>query len=153
MKRLCLLLLAVAVAALAQDGKPNFSGTWELQLDKSDFGPLPGPQSQTTMIEHKDPKLKITVNAKTAQGEQSSLRNLTTDGQENTNEVSGRTWKSKTRWEEKELVTETSFEVQGNKVQIKDRWKLSDDGKGMTIDRTLSSEMGEAVQKLVFAKK
>ena len=127
MKKLFLLVLALSLAALAQD-QPNFSGTWELQVAKSEFGPLPAPESQVSVIDHKEPKLQIKVTSKTAQGEQISTRNLTTDGEENTNQVGSNTWKSKTRWEEKVLVTESNFELQGNKIRIKDRWTLSGDG-------------------------
>lgn len=153
MKKLCLLVLSLALAAMAQDGKPNFSGTWELQVAKSDFGPLPAPQGQTNAIEHKDPKLKITATAKTDQGDRTTVRNFTTDGEENTNQLGNATMKSRTRWVEKELVIDATFEAQGNKVQIKDRWQLSDDGKTLTVARTLSSEMGVAEQKLIFDRK
>ena len=152
MKKLLLLVLALSLAALAQD-KPNFSGTWELQVANSEFGPLPAPESQISVIDHKEPKVQVKVTSKTAQGEQGSTRNLTTDGEENTNQVGGNTWKSRTHWEERVLVTESNFEIQGNKIRIKDRWTLSDDGKSFTNNRELASDMGEAQQRLVFAKK
>ncbi len=152
-KKLGLLLLSLSLASWAQSGKPNFSGTWDLQVDKSDFGPMPGPQAQTTVIEHKDPKLKVTSKSKSDRGERTVERTLTTDGQENTNEVAGAQWKSKTRWVENELVTESQFEAQGAKIQMKDHWKLSDDAKTFTVERALSSEMGEAAQKLIYTKK
>ena len=152
MKKLLLLMAALALAALAQD-KPNFSGDWELQVAKSEFGPLPAPESQVLVIDHKEPKLQIKATSKGPQGEQTITRNVTTDGEENTNQVGGNPWKSKSRWEEKALVTESNFELQGNKIRIKDRWTLSDDGKSFTNNRELASDMGEASQKLVFSKK
>ena len=152
MRKLFLLALALPLASFAQD-KPNFSGAWELQVAKSDFGPLPAPESQVSVIDHKEPKLQVKVTSKTPQGEQTSTRNLTTDGEENTNQVGPNTWKSKTHWEEKALVTESNFETQGNKIRIKDRWTLADDGNSFTSNRELASDMGEAQQKLVFAKK
>ena len=153
MKKSCLLVLCLALAALAQDGKPNFSGTWELQVEKSDFGPLPGPKAQTNVVEHKDPKLKVATTAKTDQGDRTTVRNFTTDGEENTNQLGNGTLKSRAHWVENALVVEGTLEVQGNKVQIKDRWQLSDDAKTLTVARLLSSEMGEAEQKFVFDKK
>ena len=42
---------------------------------------------------------------------------------------------------------------QTQKIQIKDLWRLSDDRKTFTIERTLSSSQGEASQKLLFARK
>ncbi len=153
MRKLSLLVAAFSLAAFCQEGKPNFSGTWELQVEKSDFGPLPSPQSQITVVEHKDSKVKVSVTAKTPQGDRNSERLMTTDGQENTNQVGGSEWKSTTRWVEKQLVTDAAFELQGNKVKLNDKWQLSDDGKTLTMNRTYKSDMGEAEQKLVYARK
>ena len=52
MKKLVLAAACFAFAATAQNSKPNFSGTWELDTAKSDFGPLPAPEKQTRVIEH-----------------------------------------------------------------------------------------------------
>src|SRR5262249_48383985 len=153
LKKLSLLILAFSLAAFSQEGRPNFSGNWELQIDKSDFGPLPAPQSQTMAVDHKDPKIKLSVMAKTPQGDRSSERLLTTDGQENTNQVGGSEWKSNTRWAEKLLVSDNSFEFQGGKVKMSEKWGLSEDGKTLTMNRAFKSDLGEAEQKLVYARK
>jgi hypothetical protein len=39
-------LLVIAVTLLAAQTKPNFSGIWKLNLEKSDFGHLPAPASR-----------------------------------------------------------------------------------------------------------
>ncbi len=153
MKKLFLLLGALTFAAAGQDSKPNFSGKWELQVDKSDFGGIPGPESQITVIDHQEPKLKLQTTAKVAGGERSSQFNYTTDGEECTNDYRGAPAKSRTRWEGRELVTEIQLEADGMKVKLKDRWRISDDGQGWNVDRTLSSDLGEITQKLIFLKK
>ena len=53
-----LFVTAFATSMIAQS-KPNFSGTWKLNLAKSDFGPLPAPDSRTDVIDHNDPTMKI----------------------------------------------------------------------------------------------
>jgi len=153
MNRFCLLILSLALVLWGQDGKPNFSGTWDLQVAKSDFGPLPAPESQTHTIEHKDPKLKMTTASKGAQGDFTIERNLTTDGVEASYQAQERPWKTKVRRVEKTLVLEHEFELEGNKIQIKDTWSLADDGKALQSERVLNSSFGEANQKLVFTKK
>ncbi|MCL5743643.1 MAG: hypothetical protein M1541_06915, partial [Acidobacteria bacterium] len=64
MERMCMrdlnrkvFLLAVAACLLAArvEAKPNLSGTWKLNVTKSDFGPLPAPSARTDKIEHSDP--------------------------------------------------------------------------------------------------
>ena len=41
----------------------------------------------------------------------------------------------------------------GNRVQITDQWKLSDDGKSLKIDRTVKSPEGSGAVHLVFLKR
>jgi hypothetical protein len=154
MKAIALLVLALPFAAPAQDAKPNFSGTWELQVAQSDFGPLPGPESLTNVVDHREPKVKITSTAKTAEGDRVTELLYTTDGEECSNQIRGSTAKSRTRWVERELVTEMQLELQGAKLQLKDRWSLSEDGQTWTIHRSFTSaEMGEAAQKLILTRK
>src|ERR1044071_4349740 len=63
--------------------KPNYSGTWKLNLAKSDYGPVPAPESQMYTIEHKEPSIKISVEQKGgARGDIKFTLDLTTDGKE-----------------------------------------------------------------------
>ena len=57
------LTVTAFAASLAAQSKSNFSGTWKLNVSKSDFGPLPGPDSRTDVIEHNDPVLKVNTAA------------------------------------------------------------------------------------------
>jgi len=41
----------------------------------------------------------------------------------------------------------------GGKVQLKDQWKLSDDGKSITVERSIKSPEGSGTVHLVFIKK
>lgn len=146
------LIVTAALAGSAQDAKPDFSGKWVLDTAKSDFGMLPPASAQTHVIEHKDPKLKVNTTTKGPQGETSSERNYTTDGKENTNTQGPQEIKSTTKWDGKRLVTESKREIQGNIIEIKDTWELSEDGKGLTISRDLKSPQGETSQKLIYNK-
>ena len=149
-----LAMLAVGlVAAVGQDSKPNFSGVWELQVAKSDFGQFPAPESQTTTVEHKEPKVKLNTRVKTLEGDVATDFTYTTDGEENTNDFRGSPATSRTRWDGRELLTDMELEAQGVRFRLKDRWSLSEDGKTWNITRVLASELGEVTQKLVLAKK
>jgi hypothetical protein len=142
---------ALAIVAAAQN-KTNFSGTWKLNTSKSDFGMIPGPDSRTDVIDHKDPSLKVSVTAEGAQGKQQYTVNYTTDGKEAVNSLPGREMKSTLSWQGKSLVVDTKLKIQGNDVTIKSVWTLSDDGKTLTQNAHLGSPMGETDQKLVFEK-
>ena len=49
----CALLFAVASTLRAQQ-QPDFSGTWKLNLVKSDYGDMQGPETRTDVIEQHD---------------------------------------------------------------------------------------------------
>jgi len=51
-------LLAASWGLLQAQAKPNFSGTWKLNAGKSNFGPMPAPETRTDKITHQDPDLK-----------------------------------------------------------------------------------------------
>ena len=151
--RFSLAVVLLACLAVAQD-KPSFSGKWVMNSSKSEFGAFPGPDSRTDDIDHKEPKIKVMSATKGQQGERTTERNYTTDGEENTNAgFGGNPMKSKTRWEGKTLVTETKLKFQDNDVEIKDVWELLEEGKVLVIKRDLKSSQGEISQKVHFDKK
>src|SRR5262249_29192956 len=94
---------APAPSAAATNGvagaHPNLSGTWKLNVNKSDFGVMPPPDSQVNVIDHHDPVLKVKVTAEGSQGKQEYELNSTTDGKEATNTLMGQPMKSTTVWE------------------------------------------------------
>ena len=151
-------LLIVAVLALgtlslwAQDAKPDFSGTWNLDVSKSDFGPAPPSTSEKREVEHKDPKLKVKATVVGQQGERKTESNYTTDGKENTNPAGPMEVKSTTKWDGKKLVTQSKREFQGQEIEIKDTWELSGDGKVLTNTRDIKGGFGEISQKLILNK-
>ncbi|HTS48932.1 MAG TPA: hypothetical protein VMH05_13370 [Bryobacteraceae bacterium] len=149
------ILTSVAALALAASlaAKPNFSGTWTLNVSKSDFGMLPGPTSRTDVIEHNDPALKDTVTQETQQGPQNATLNYTTDGKEATNEQGPMTVTSTLSWDGDSLVVNSKTSIQGNDITIKQVWTLSADGKTLTQNAHLAAAaLGETDQKLVFEK-
>ncbi len=146
-------LAAVALAAsLAAQSKPDFSGTWKLNVGKSDYGVLPPSNSRTDVIDHKDPALKVSVSDDGAQGQQNYTLALTTDGKEALNHPGGLDMKNVATWQGNNLVVNTKLQFQGNDVSIKSTWTLSDDGKTLTQSAHLESPMGETDQKFIFEK-
>jgi len=144
---------APVVAAPASSGvKPNFSGTWKLDVTKSDFGVLPPDNSRTVVIDHNDPVLKLAVSADGAQGKQDFNLNFTTDGKEATNNAGGLELKSILTWESSTLVDNTKLKYQDQDVTVKEIWLLSDDGKTLTQNAHYMSPMGEMDTKMVFVK-
>lgn len=161
MKRILFALAAVltfaAAPAIAQD-KPNFSGTWVLDIGKSDFGPSPAPEAMTLVIVHKDPALKVTSTQKSGDmGEVKNDRNITTDGKDNVNKLSmgpmgDQNITSKSTWAGRSLVTTFSLDAQGMTIAVKDTWDVSADGKTLTSTRVLGTPDGDFTMKMFFSK-
>jgi hypothetical protein len=145
------LMAASAVVVLAAD-KPNFSGTWTAQMDKSDFGMMPPPQSMSRKIEHAEPEMKITTTQKGERGENTSESKFTTDGKEATVKMRNREAKLKAKWDGEKLIVESKSEFNGAELTQKETWSLSENGKMLTISNDINSPMGATTVKLVFAK-
>jgi hypothetical protein len=154
MKRLLSTLLVIAAAAgmaLAAD-KPDFSGDWKLDADKSTFGPMPPPTSMTRKIDHKDPMLSVSQSQSSAQGDMSTEAKYSTDGKETTNTMMGNDVKSKAVWEGKTLVITSNANFGGADVKLVNKWTLAEDGKTLTDVMGISAPQGEFEVTYVLAK-
>ena len=58
-KCLCALTLIAVTTISWAAAKPNFSGDWQLNLAKSNYGSMPSPTSLLRKITHADPSLEI----------------------------------------------------------------------------------------------
>ena len=71
MRRLVLAALVTSVALWARPASAevsNFSGTWKLNVEKSDSGKRPKPKDATLTIEHKDPSIKFSITGTAGNG-------------------------------------------------------------------------------------
>src|SRR5688500_18844230 len=76
---LAALVVTLCAATSTAQNKPNFSGTWKLNVDKSDFGGGPKPSPYIMTIEHKEPNISSIVTIKDGVKDTS---NYTTDDKE-----------------------------------------------------------------------
>jgi hypothetical protein len=144
---------AAPAATASAGGKANYSGTWKMNVAKSDFGPLPPSNSRTDIITHSDPNLKVAVSDDGAQGKQEYTLNMTTDGKETTNSTGGMDVKNTAAWEGPSLVVGTKLNFQGTDVTVRSVWVLSADGKTLTQTAHLvAGALGETDQTFVFEK-
>ena len=136
------LIVALASFAVAAD-KPNFSGDWKINIDKSVFGPMPPPSSMTRKIAHTDPALSYDEAQSGAQGDLQRTVKYSTDGKETTNDFMGQPTKSTAAWDGSKLVITTKAEFGGTEVKLIDTWSLSTDGKEFTDVMHIVSPQGE----------
>lgn len=152
MNKLILLgLFSFAAVSFAQP-KPNLTGTWKLNVAKSDFGVMPPPESQTDVIEHNDPALKISVNSLGSQGNMSFVIATTTDGKETTLKIGPQDAKLIAAWDGTALMLNAKLSVNEQEIALKMALTLSDDGQTLTQKVHMVSAMGEMDQKMLFEK-
>jgi hypothetical protein len=141
----------IAALGIAQ-AAPNFTGTWKMNIAKSDFGPAPAPAELTRNIKHTDPNLEIKTHQKGDQGEVSTELKYTTDGKSCVNKVNGSDAKGTAKWEGDNLIIESTRDFQGMVLLSKETWMLSDGGKTLTINNHITVPQGEFDLKLVLEK-
>jgi len=154
MKTLMSTLFVIAAAAgmaMAAD-KPDLSGDWKMDVDKSQFGPIPPYTSMTCKIDHKDPDLTIVQTSSGAQGDQVLNLKYSTDGKETTNSLMGNDAKSKAAWEGKTLVVNSNLDAGGATIKFISKYSLSDDGKTLTQGLNISAPQGEFEMTYVLVK-
>lgn len=150
--RLSILLLALVAAGAQTRRIPNLSGTWELVLEKSDFGTLPPPKSVVNVIEHKEPFLTVKSTMVVDKGTFSSTLKYRSTGAQDENDSHGTTMTSWSKWFGDEFVIEGEVVAGKQFVRFRERWSLADGGKTLVNNRLMYLRRGEMPQKLVFRR-
>jgi hypothetical protein len=146
-----LALLALPLTA-ADPAKPNFSGEWKMNVDKSDFGQLPRPLAYQRNIEHKDPVIRMVARQSTQMGEQTVVATMRTDGVQTTNPSRTGDTKTTGRWLGRDIELTTTKQVEGGEAVTRETWSLSADGKTLTSTTHLKTPRGEFDVKMVLDK-
>jgi hypothetical protein len=129
MKNLAKLFLSLSLlfaAALAADTPPNFTGSWKLNVAKSDMG-TSGVSELVVTVDHKDPVFKYTAKGVAGGQEFEQTETMNTDGKP-TQDSQGATVKA--HWEGATLVAEGTAN-DGSTLYVA-RLTISEDGKSIT---------------------
>ncbi len=143
-------------------GRPDFSGTWVMDTNRS-FSNPPGLE-QTLMVVHANDQIKVESKLKTQQqGEQTINEIYTLDGKETEfappGSQPGAKGKRKAMWlpDGRGAVIEdvvTSASPNGLVIRKTMRkWTLSPDGHTLTVDYYFDDQRGSFEAKRVFVKK
>jgi hypothetical protein len=142
-----LLLLTVASCWAA-----DFSGTWTLAVDRSDFGKAQPPQSQRVTVRQTGDIFAVHAVLTDHRGESKSSYAIDATGAEVENVIRGNRVVSTANWKNGALQVRSRTELQGVVIQSSDDWRLGPDGKTLTILRTAASPQGEVRQRFVYDK-
>jgi len=145
-------LLALFALAFAAAAAPDLSGTWKVNVAKSNFGPMPSPEKYTRVIDHKEPSIKIEETQVSDRGEWKGVLNLKTDGTETTGEIRGNALKSVSQWDGEVLSTKSKLDFNGTPIELIDRLALSADKQTLTLQRKIDTPNGVLEQSVVFER-
>jgi hypothetical protein len=134
---LWLLLCFIPCAAQNKQSKPDLSGTWVFDQDRSYPTSKREPVSAILTIVHHDPEIRITTKLTLHGQETVSEVVLYTDGRGEWNAgYTGKLGYSKTEWDERTLVfrhssTYTAAGWTKHYIEETQRWQLSKDGQNL----------------------
>ena len=174
-----LFLTFFALTAAGAQPSANLSGKWKLNAAKSESGPIPGPDSRSDEIVQDGSEIRQSVVSEGPQGKQEYTLALTVDGKEYTVPKDspmahiGQLTLEKvaaSRDNSAPVVSET-LDFQGNDLDVKNRYdvsehgavltialtikrmlSLSENGKTLTVNSHYASALGELDQKLAFVR-
>jgi hypothetical protein len=160
-KMSCLLILLWISLSATAAAKPDFSGTWVLDKDRSFSNPA-GLEQTMTVVQTGD-QIKVESKVKTQQGEQTINEAFSLDGKEGDftppAAQPGATGKRKASWlaDAKHIIVEdvvTSDSPKGPVTRrVTRKWSLSPDGATLTVDYFFDDQRGSFEAKRVFVKK
>ena|ERR1044071_2740024 len=146
---LVLILSFVSLALFVEaQSKPNVSGTWKMNAEKSKFE-KGGPKAITIKFDQQGSTLNETLTLTNDQGERAVNFTYTLDGKESPQQLEGRQIKTTAKWEGESLVIEFKNDEGFNFLR---KITVSNDGKTMTIDVKQSSPNGAANDIVVLEK-
>ena len=144
---LVLSLLSSGLFAQAQS-RPNLSGTWKMNADKSKFAPG-GPKAIIIKSDHQGSTLRESFTLTDDQGERTVNFTYTLDGKESLQQLEGEHIKATAKWEGESLIIE--FKNDGGFNFLRKITVLGD-GKTMRIDVKKSNPDGVANDTVVLEK-
>jgi len=142
-----LVALTLSTLTLTAQSKPNLTGTWELNAQKSDLGGVP-LSKLTVQVEHKDPVLKYTATGNAGGEDFSESETISTDGKPTTD---SRGAKVVAHWDASTLVIETTSP--DGATSDSSRLAVSADGKTMTRDYDRKGAEGAQKRHEIYDKK
>lgn len=128
----------------------DFSGSWALDVGKSNFGGANPPQSLTMTVRQKNTQLDVESALIDSRGGSTSKYTLDLSGKEAENMMRGNKVVSTSTWRGPMLHVKAKTLVQGTEIKTVDQWQLEDGGRVLTIYRTATTPKGDIDQRFVY---
>ena len=147
------------VPSAAATAHPNLTGTWNLNLSKSDFDQIPPPVSETLVFTQTGSRFTIEVISDSDRGKENYTLAFPIDGTDTptpkdtipaTAEL--QILSSKGEWQGMSFVFTEKITYQGNPGTLISTFTLSPDGKTLTRVMHISVDQGDFNTTSVFEK-
>ena len=119
--------------------KPDFSGTWVFQPDRSSLESRV-PDSSIFTIDHQDPHWHIERTHVFGGREDTLGFELLTDGVPVVREIRGVELHMRLHWEEDTLVFESSYTQDGEETNVVVRYRLADEGRTFIAEERMEEK-------------
>jgi hypothetical protein len=135
-----LLALLSLAAPLAAQAHPDFSGKWSLDTTMAQ-GPM-APQTMTLLVTQDTKTMTVESAATTQMGEQKGTTVINLDGTASNNtfltpngplDVT-----SKGAWDGSSFVVTNDAQIQGQPLQMTERWSIDPGGKTLRVERSVT---------------
>lgn len=114
--------------------RPNFSGLWNANLEKSKLLGSP-PRSVLFNIENSDTDLTTQMTITTADGGEHFIQfKGPITGAEVSNDVLGQKWRSRLQWVGAELLIESWVTIDERQCHFCDFWSFAEDGQTLVME-------------------
>jgi hypothetical protein len=144
-------LVMVFAGYTSAQAAANFSGTWVLDIDKSDLG-MNNPAAKARMNKV-TLVLKQTASQLTIERSTGDIATYNLDGSESINNLpNGMQSKTTVNWVGNALAAKTISQINGKETKMTDERSLSADGKQMTLKIALTTPNGVKNQLLIYNK-
>jgi hypothetical protein len=154
-------MLVVTTFSASAQTRPNFSGVWKLDAAASRMvgaggrvGPGPQTRQLRWIVDHRDPRITVTVDLRDSSMSREWSFTCTTDGKECVNELRDLNEVRRTvaRWVGDTLQMTFQAESPHGNFQGTDRLWTTDAGQTLVFDRLVRDNRGERVIKQVYRK-
>lgn len=148
------LFFALLIAPIMVAADPDFSGTWNLDESRSELRRSPERPWKIMKVEHKDTDVRCVPVEPESEPKKPGrmVMQFATNGKEIAHPVGDATAKSIAKWEGSALMINTIVSSPQRSYTQMDRWKLSRDGKVLTVRRQIVTIHGEVESTLFYDK-
>ena len=147
-------LLCSTAPVIAQDAdRPDFTGTWILDIAASSFGPSPAPDSALIVVERADDHVVMT-RISHVRGENTVRFDMPADGEVHQAATDEGSTDSRAEWDGAIFTVWLVAQANVGDVDVTELWGIDTESSRLTVDRTIDVPgYGVFEQNLLYSRR